>query len=81
MSCGAPVKNGTQRTNNQYCNTVGCYANFICAVGYENFVGDTSRYCEMDGNWTGIEPSCESKHFYLCIHISEVVFTFYLLLT
>ena len=36
---------------------IGSQANYNCEPGYYLY-GDSSRTCQNDGNWTGIEPRC-----------------------
>ena len=35
-------------------------ANYSCNVGYE-LIGDVLRQCQGDGEWSGEEPTCQSK--------------------
>ena len=34
---------------------------YRCSYGY-NLIGNSSRYCQANGQWSGEEPICESKH-------------------
>ena len=40
---------------------IGSQANYNCEAGYYLY-GGSSRTCQNDGNWTGIEPRC-CKYF------------------
>ena len=39
----------------------GSVVTYECNAGF-NLVGIAIRSCEADGNWSGIDPTCESKH-------------------
>ena len=38
-------------------------ATYYCITGY-NLTGNSTRYCQANGQWSGEDPVCESKHYY-----------------
>lgn len=46
--------------------TVNSQAYYSCNPGFY-LAGDTSRNCQCDGNWTGIQPTCELDHAKIAI--------------
>ena len=42
----------------------GTVATYSCADDYE-LVGEVSRTCLMDGTWTGAEPYCRTRGYYI----------------
>ena len=40
--------------------TFGSTANYTCDTG-NDLVGDTTRTCQADGQWSRSEPTCQSK--------------------
>ena len=40
---------------------VGGRAWYSCRYGYQLF-GSSVRYCQLSGEWNGVQPTCESKH-------------------
>ena len=40
---------------------VGGYVYYHCNSGYRLTSGDSSRRCQLGGNWTGSEPVCEKS--------------------
>ena len=57
QSCGDP---GTpvhgEKTGLDY--IYGKIVTFKCNAGYK-MTGDTSRRCQTDGKWSGVQPKCE----------------------
>ena len=41
---------------------VSSVANYSCNIGFE-LVGSESRTCQSGSGWSGVEPSCERKHY------------------
>lgn len=41
-------------------NNVGDFVTYRCDSGYA-LIGDSTRFCQEDGQWTGSEPSCEGQ--------------------
>ncbi|KAK6172324.1 hypothetical protein SNE40_016008 [Patella caerulea] len=39
---------------------IGSTATYICFEGYMVSFGDTSRTCQTNGQWSGLEPTCET---------------------
>lgn len=39
---------------------LGAYAKFSCNKGFK-LVGDESRRCQKNGDWSGSQPICKSK--------------------
>ena len=39
--------------------TIGATASYSCSAGYE-LIGDRTRTCQSNGQWSGGEPSCKS---------------------
>ena len=55
------VLGGIDRGYVQYSSTlVGASATYICHRGYM-LVGNTTRNCQEDGLWSGLEPQCNSE--------------------
>ena len=42
--------------------TLGENATYSCDTGY-SLVGDSTRTCQAEGNWTGSAPTCEGTFF------------------
>ncbi len=40
--------------------TVGSTARYICNPGFE-LVGEETRTCQSDGDWSGVEPYCKCR--------------------
>ena len=58
-SCGNPgtPDNGEKNSSSyQYGNTIS----FTCNVGY-TLQGSQVRTCQTNGEWTGTQPTCDSK--------------------
>ena len=51
--------NGSVSTEEQT-TTYGQVANYTCNPGY-TLIGEQSRTCQQDGNWSGSPPVCEVK--------------------
>ncbi len=49
---------------NQPGNSVGTVSSYTCNGGFL-LVGDETRTCQKDGEWSGNEPICECKCFSL----------------
>ena len=59
MDCGSL----SDPTNGQVTfttTTEGSVANYTCDTGYDP-VGDSTRTCQSDEQWSGSEPTCQSK--------------------
>ena len=41
--------------------SLGQVATYNCNTGY-NLVGDSTRTCQAEGNWSGSAPTCEGIH-------------------
>ena len=55
------VLGGIDKGYVQYPSTlVNAYATYICHTGYM-LMGSTTRHCQADGLWSGMEPQCNSK--------------------
>ena len=59
MDCGS-LSDPTNGQVNFTTTTEGSVANYTCDTGYD-LVGDTTRTCQNDGQWSGSEPTCQSK--------------------
>jgi len=56
--CGSLVPPGNGSVFS--CDTLyGVTADYLCDYGYNMTGGDSNRTCDVPGNWTGQEPSCE----------------------
>lgn len=44
-------------------SSVGTVATYECTAGFI-ISGSSSRTCEADGNWSGIEPVCERELYF-----------------
>ena len=42
--------------------TVGSMATYSCDDGFRLVDGSTTRTCEENGQWTGLQPTCEGDH-------------------
>ena len=59
LECGIlnnPPNGGISATG----STVGSTVAYFCNGGYELF-GNTFRVCQLNGQWSGSEPSCQSE--------------------
>ena len=65
-SCGHPdfIANGGRR---YFGTTEGSTVNYTCNPGYRMF-GASRRICQSNGQWSGSQPSCESKFHYTHLH-------------
>lgn len=63
-------ENGTVSVNGG--TSFGQYANYRCAAGFK-LIGNKTRKCAADGNWTGEPAFCEIKG---TDSTSEPVFSF-----
>ena len=70
------IHNGTVMLSDR---TIGGTINYTCDSGYILY-GPATRNCTNQGSWTGINPSCISKHLvhiiihmYRCYHIVIII--------
>lgn len=57
--CGpldAPTNGGVIHEQTTY-ESVATYS---CTIGY-NLIGETTRMCQDNGSWSGMEPVCQSN--------------------
>ena len=45
---------------NQPGNSVGTVASYACNDGFQ-LIGDKTRTCEEDGEWSGTDPTCKCE--------------------
>ena len=45
---------------NDSLTTYQSVATYQCNTGY-NLIGESDRTCQADGNWSGVEPICQSN--------------------
>ena len=45
--------------------TEGSTATYTCNIGF-NLVGDESRTCQANGDWSGSAPTCQSRSAAVC---------------
>ncbi len=50
--------------------SVGSVARYECNPGFV-LSGSAARSCESDGNWSGVEPICESEFSYIINNHSD----------
>ena len=76
LSCTLAVDCGTLSQPNggqvsQDGSSLGSQANYSCSEGYV-LNGNSTRVCQVDGQWSGSEPTCEGQsliHYvwYVCV--------------
>ena len=49
---------------NQPGNSVGTVARYTCKDGFE-LIGNKTRTCQEDGEWSGTDPTCKCEHILL----------------
>ncbi|XP_071170531.1 P-selectin-like [Mytilus edulis] len=77
VSCGQPTNNGgVERITSLGGNVVGIWANYTCATGHENMTGSASRFCQMNGVWTGTPVSCAAKYCDIPVNGSNSTLTY-----
>ncbi|XP_071170533.1 CUB and sushi domain-containing protein 3-like [Mytilus edulis] len=77
VSCGQPTNNGgVERITSLGGNVVGIWANYTCATGHENMTGSASRFCQMNGVWTGTPVSCAVKYCDIPVNGSNSTLTY-----
>ena len=69
MDCGS-LSDPSDGQVNFTATTEGSVANYTCDTGYD-LVGDTTRTCQSDGQWSGSEPTCQSKFVINLITVVE----------
>ena len=42
-------------------------ATYSCNFGFVQIAGNTSRTCQVDGSWSGVVPTCQSKLYIPCM--------------
>lgn len=58
-SCGHPGEvEYAMREGNEF--TFTSKVSYFCKPGYE-IIGRTNRYCQSDGQWSHVKPSCRRK--------------------
>lgn len=45
---------------NDILTTYQSVATYQCNIGY-NLIGESNRTCQANGNWSGMEPICQSN--------------------
>ena len=60
VDCGdlSPPPYGNVTLNSTLYQSLAVY---YCSYGYD-LIGNSSRYCQANGQWSGEEPICESKY-------------------
>ena len=69
VDCGGlpPLPNGLMVINDTTFNSTASYS---CDTGYE-LVGNTTRICQANGNWSGDQPSCLGKYLVILLNCSQ----------
>ena len=61
VDCGSLTDTANGSVNHAAGTTFGENATYSCNTGY-NLVGDSTRTCQAEGNWSGSEPTCEGMY-------------------
>ena len=64
VDCGALSNLTNGQVSHTAGTTFGQTATYSCNTGY-NLVGDSTRMCQANGEWSGSEPTCQSM--FLCL--------------
>ena len=71
MDCGSLTNPANGQVSTTGGTTFGQNATYSCITGY-NLVGDSTRTCEANGDWSGSPPTCQSMFlYYLALNWSE----------
>ena len=63
MNCGTLTDPANGSVNHTAGTTSGQTATYSCDTGY-NLVGESTRTCQAEGNWSGNAPTCEGMYIY-----------------
>ena len=58
VHCGNLTDPANGQVNHTAGTTYGQTATYSCNTGYD-LVGNSTRTCQAEGNWSGSEPTCE----------------------
>ena len=58
VNCGNLIDPANGQVDHTAGTTVGQTATYSCNTGY-NLVGDSTRTCQAEGDWSGNAPICE----------------------
>ena len=63
VNCGNLIHPANGSVNHTAGTTFGQAATYSCNTGY-NLVGDSTRTCQVEENWSGNAPTCEGMYVY-----------------
>ena len=63
VDCGSLPDPANGSVNHTAGTTVGRNATYSCNTGY-NLVGDSTRTCQAEGNWSGSASTCQGMYVY-----------------
>ena len=63
MNCGNLTDPVNGSVNHTAGTTLGQTATYSCNTGY-NLVGDSTRTCQAEENWSGSASTCEGMYIY-----------------
>ena len=61
MKCANLTDPANGSVNHTSGTTLGQTATYSCITGY-NLVGDSTRTCQAEGNWSGNAPTCAGMY-------------------
>ena len=72
VDCGNLTDPADGQVNHTNGTTFGQTATYSCDTGY-NLVGNSTRTCQAEGNWSWSEPACEGTFVINCFPPSDAV--------
>ena len=67
VDCGSLTDPGNGSVTLTVGTTLGQTATYSCNTGY-NLVGDSTRTCQAEGNWSGSAPTCQGTYVITLSH-------------